>query len=159
MDIGFNFNNNGKEIARRYDACQERTRFDNLFRSLCSSITRVAREGEIVADGACRQARRYAVGRIEMGNGADASVDRNVACACGSSQSQEGQRRFAQRISLLNNPKKIIFVIDDNLFKIIIDSVESDGVRLKIFDRPRRRRVLDRSRRRRRAFFLPPPFR
>ena len=158
MTIRFN-NKFGKEILRRYDARQERTRPVDLFRALRRSASRIARKGEAVADGACRQTRRYAISRFEMGNGADASVDRNVARACRCAQSQKSKRRFAQRISLLNNPKKIIFVVDDNLFKIIIDSVESDGVRLKFFDRPRRRRVLDRSRRRRRAFFLAVPFR
>ena len=129
MTSGFNFNNNGKEITRRYDARTERTQYGNVLRTLRRTIARVAREGEDVASGICFRDRFESTNRFELGNGALCAAARRVSDDCRCSQNLRAQFD-AERIIL-----KITQILAKTCLTVsknwsITNSVESDGVRL-----------------------------
>jgi len=130
MAYGFNLKN-GKETLNRYDARTERTRYDDLYRSLCRATARVARESQINAGRTCRQNWRSRNRRFELGNGGQLADRRQVACDRRSLKGL-GAQSFAQRLeenffSFSGISRLTIFQ-----FCCTTYSVKSDGVRPKI---------------------------
>ena len=129
MTVGFNFNN-GKEILRRHDARSQGTQYGNVLRTLRRSTSRVANEGQSIADRACRADRFKATNRFELGNRNSDPVLRYIA-GFGRSAQNNGSQLNAKRLGIKNSENLANSCLTISLMLAIMDSVKSDGVRPK----------------------------
>ena len=151
MTIRFN-NKFGKEILRRYDARTQGTRYGNVLRTLRRSLEGIARKGQDNGQGGGGAPRRFGNDRILLGVGNPTAQNFGLAENCRGLLASQNSGRFAARVSFVN--KMYRSLVGGSIHFVYNKLRRERRSPSKFFDRPRRRRVLDRSRRRRRAFFL-----